>query len=1313
MVQFPAFIFEGRFNLNAQALCSLATSNKCNVFGLAAQIYIQPSSTVSTAAFSFTIQNLLNAAFAQEYVVQQITLFTLVSNKVNALGYASFTKFTQASLNTSSIITSVDSIYGGDSGINYYFSFQLNSYLPESGKISIVFPSIYLSLFTVSSSCYLRSDSQQAIGSQAYCQIINNYQLVIVPNGVLLSSTLPYYLIVTNITNPNVDLSTYKFKIETYYSSNVYYPQVISRTFFSSPTLSYITVKNCQLQISASLYNQNLPSQYQINLICPATIKQSSELKLYLSWNPPLTNLTCSSSSTTLYSTQCSIKTEYSQTTKLTYLSIFLRSIQAQKLVSITATITNGIQGTYSINSTISFNGFVYLKATSNSYYIAGSSTSTSATTLSVRSSNYPITPQFSSIYTFAITNPLVVVSTLQIDVPSAITQSKAGINCGYQAWNAQDNYFNLMMKDGTNPLICNMTGQKIIISGLATLLSNLSSTGFLYLTVNGLNNPTTSVSQSNFTFTFINTSSPIFQSAGIYTLPLSYTVSNNAPTNLQIGNISLSDGRYYVNSLYTFTITSVQSASLTIVNKSNLGVIIQFPEEYSNIWQQIAPPTTVNLTINSVVYVATNITMKPRYLFARLPLTAFTGQVSFTSITISFNFRNPNKSLDCSVTPVFRISIFDFQANSIFAQTLSNNQVCPTLSNRLYTINVTGNTKFPAGSSTQFIVTIERPAYYLAITPACTSSAITFTPSVVVFRNFTSTSINFTISAAIGLSGNFNITFSKAESSLQTYYNDIQFTTLNIYVPTTSYNITVKPFSAKSTGGPIAATFTLPVTSDTEFALTFVHNCNANFTFSPDSRIGIPAQTTAVNLYVQYSGQVVPSACQLNFSISSIKSNNFALANPILYLSGKTSIDKSSNTRPLILELTTYPQNSTNVGAMVVSNSSNGTSSSSNYYTSNAPTIYALNSSDIGANHANFLAVTSTVGTIYFAILNSGTPTSSIQQAQIYNQSLKSSVSFGKSPAALNTSGVNTVSNLAVTALKVETNYIIAAYLNSTVGNSAIVYRQFSTSKASNGATITLAMSSPINITTLLTGLSNVWRIQQSRIGLLTPLQSLTSLQSSFTPTVMNNRSYVYEIVVAPDITDDTTKPLDLLNAFLKSSSDMAMLQSLVPEYIITYSSKTREIIPSKPRVRSAPHVVAASHDTVKVEVKFWEHAYVYGVIIANPTNRTLSSQVINGSDANNNAVVSQFYSAVTSDTSGVALLTFNLLADNSSYTVFISASCVLPFVPRLSLSDDEVVSVSVKTMLNLSLKKNQGQVIDVIKNINPSLADKVRVQM
>ncbi len=172
-------------------MCSLAAGSKCSVFGLASQVYIQPSSNISSNTFSFTLNRILNAAFSIQYLNRTITLFTVVNNKINALGTSVLLKFTQASPNVSAIINSIDSIYGGDAGINYYFQFQLNSYLPETGKISVFFPTIYTSLFTINSMCYLSSSTQLMVGKQAYCNIINNYQLVIVP-GVLLSRTQAY-----------------------------------------------------------------------------------------------------------------------------------------------------------------------------------------------------------------------------------------------------------------------------------------------------------------------------------------------------------------------------------------------------------------------------------------------------------------------------------------------------------------------------------------------------------------------------------------------------------------------------------------------------------------------------------------------------------------------------------------------------------------------------------------------------------------------------------------------------------------------------------------------------------------------------------------------------------------------------------------------------------------------------------------------------------------------------------------------------------------------------------------------------------------
>ena len=122
------------------------------------------------------------------------------------------------------------------------------------------------------------------------------------------------------------------------------------------------------------------------------------------------------------------------------------------------------------------------------------------------------------------------------------------------------------------------MKGQTIIITGLNPVLSNLTRNGFLYLAISGLLNPQTSITQSNFTFTFINTSSTYVQAVLLFTLPLSYPISD-APKDMQIGNITLSDNKYYVVSRYTFTVGTVNGVTLTIPSNSSIGIIIRFPK--------------------------------------------------------------------------------------------------------------------------------------------------------------------------------------------------------------------------------------------------------------------------------------------------------------------------------------------------------------------------------------------------------------------------------------------------------------------------------------------------------------------------------------------------------------------------------------------------------------------------------------------------------------------------------------------------------------------------------------------------------------
>ena len=175
----------------------------------------------------------------------------------------------------------------------------------------------------------------------------------------------------------------------------------------------------------------------------------------------------------------------------------------------------------------------------------------------------------------------------------------------------------------------------------------------------------------------------------------------------MQIGGITLSDNKYYIVSKYIFTVGTVNGVTLTIPSNSSIGIMIRFPKEYDYIWSQIAVPSSLNVSISGNTYSASNITMSNRYLFAVFPNNSFNSQINFTTFNITFMFRNPNISLDCTVLPVFTLTMFDFKSRSIYAQTLSNNKVCPTFSTYLYSINVTGNTKISAGSSSQFIISL------------------------------------------------------------------------------------------------------------------------------------------------------------------------------------------------------------------------------------------------------------------------------------------------------------------------------------------------------------------------------------------------------------------------------------------------------------------------------------------------------------------------------------------------------------------------------------------------------------------------------
>ena len=353
-------------------------------------------------------------------------------------------------------------------------------------------------------------------------------------------------------------------------------------------------------------------------------------------------------------------------------------------------------------------------------------------------------------------------------------------------------------------------------------------------------------------------------------------------------------------------------------------------------------------------------------------------------------------------------------------------------------------------------------------------------------------------------------------------------------------------------------------MSSPTSFALITTNNCSSQFDIKP-SVIQIPAQTTSVKYNVTYKGNTIPPACSQTFKISSITTNNYYLQNQIVYYSASLSIDRTAVLSPMLLQLTTVPQNSSDVGHAIVSTSSSTTTSQK--YT---PYVYNLNSTQIGANAASFTATTSYSGTVYYAVVAAGTPTSLVTTDKIYNKQISSGVSYGSDTAILQSSGVNTLAQLQVKGLKTQQNYTIAVYLNSTIGISSVFFKNFTTAKASNGAAIKIAMTTPINVTSYVTALSQVLSIVPSRIYILTPTQVLATEQSTFQSIVMNNRYYIYDTIIAPNPEDDSISPMDLLKAFNSDSNAKALLLSFISQFIPSYPSTIREIFNTVPKIRT-----------------------------------------------------------------------------------------------------------------------------------------------
>jgi hypothetical protein len=141
----------------------------------------------------------------------------------------------------------------------------------------------------------------------------------------------------------------------------------------------------------------------------------------------------------------------------------------------------------------------------------------------------------------------------------------------------------------------------------------------------------------------------------------------------MQMNTILLSSPNFEVINNYTLISSTIASTLVNITAKSDIGVKILFPREYSTIWSITPQPASIQVYFGNTLYTSTNINMVNRILMAKFTLESF---VSFSQVKVVFEFRNPSTNINCTASN-FVVSLFDFKQNSVVAETVGNNVAC------------------------------------------------------------------------------------------------------------------------------------------------------------------------------------------------------------------------------------------------------------------------------------------------------------------------------------------------------------------------------------------------------------------------------------------------------------------------------------------------------------------------------------------------------------------------------------------------------------------------------------------------------------
>lgn len=140
-------------------------------------------------------------------------------------------------------------------------------------------------------------------------------------------------------------------------------------------------------------------------------------------------------------------------------------------------------------------------------------------------------------------------------------------------------------------------------------------------------------------------------------------------------------------------------------------------------------------------------------------------------------------------------------------------------------------------------------------------------------------------------------------------------------------------------------------------------------------------------------------------------------------------------------------------------------------------------------------------------------------------------------------------------------------------------------------------------------------------------------------------------------------------------------------------------KILPKLPKFRKndkSVDIITLKHNEATLTVKMEEESTVYAVIVKNSTENLQTDQIIEGLNASNEAIDIEHIASGTTNSFGQINITFTLLDGETNYSIFITAECILPYVPKLKLEDANVKRIDVTTHKNYNFVQNQEGLVE-----------------